>query len=91
MMGLSTTTSMRTPKQKLNKSLLDKFCVRDAFYHEFSMAIDGIPRSYLVKQCRDCHIEKLQGKYTEAKVSNTLKIILMTMPHLTLEFMKLIT
>ena len=33
--------------------LLDKFCVGDTFYHELSMITDGLPRSYLVKQCCD--------------------------------------
>ena len=32
--------------------LLDKFCVSDEFYHEFSMIENGLPRSYLIKQCR---------------------------------------
>ena len=31
---------------------LDKFCVSDEFYHEFSMIENGLPRSYLIKQCR---------------------------------------
>ena len=60
--------------------LLDKFCVGDAFYHELSMTIDGLPRSYLVKQCRDdlnkmYHIDPLQGNYTGAKVSSVAAIL----------------
>ena len=52
MMGLST-TYMRTPEQKLIKScFLGIFCVGDTCYHELSMTID-LPRSYLVKPCRD--------------------------------------
>lgn len=33
--------------------LLDKFCVGDLFYHELTMVLDGLPKSYLVKQRRD--------------------------------------
>ena len=60
--------------------LLDEFCVGDAFYHELSMTIDGLPRSYLVKQCRDdlnkmCCIDPLQGKYTGAKVSSVAAVL----------------
>ena len=55
--------------------LLDKFCVGDAFYHEISMITDGLPRSYLVKQCRDelnkmCQIDPLHAKFEGAKVSS---------------------
>jgi len=64
-------------KQKIEQILflLDKYCVGDAFYHELSMTFNGLPRSYLVKQCQDdlnklCHIEPLQGKYIGAKVSS---------------------
>jgi hypothetical protein len=32
--------------------LLDKFCIGDSFYHELTMIIDGLPKSYLVKQRR---------------------------------------
>lgn len=40
--------------------LLDKFCVGDSFYHELTMVTDGLPRSYLIQQCRNelnkvCH------------------------------------
>lgn len=59
--------------------LLDKFCVSDAFSHELTMTVDGLPRSYLVKQCRDelnkmCHIDPLQGMYTGAKVSSVASV-----------------
>ena len=55
--------------------LLDKFCVGDTFYHELSMITDGLPRSYLVKKCRDqlnkmCHIDPLDGNFEGAKVSS---------------------
>ena len=53
-------------KEKIEQILflLDKFCVGDAFYHELTMTFEGLPRSYLVKQCRDnlnklCHIMTL--------------------------------
>ena len=29
--------------------LLDKFCASDELYHEFTLAYDDLPRSYLVK------------------------------------------
>ena len=55
--------------------LLDKFCVGDNFYHELSMIVNGLPRSYLVKQCRHdlndmCHLEGLKGKFPGTKVSS---------------------
>ena len=55
--------------------LLDKFCVGDSFYHEISMITDNLPRSYLVKQCREqlnkmCHIEALDGNFEGGKVSS---------------------
>lgn len=53
-------------KEKVEKVLflLDKFCVGDMFYHEFSFVCDGLPKSYLIKQCREnynnlCHITSL--------------------------------
>ena len=54
---------------------LDKFCVGDNLYHELSMMVDGLPRSYLVKQCRQdlnsmCHLEGLKGQFPGAKVSS---------------------
>ena len=46
--------------------LLDKFCIGDSFYHELTMTMDGLPKSYLVKQRRDqlnniCHITHTTG------------------------------
>lgn len=32
--------------------ILDKYSVGDAFYHELAMLNDGLPCSYLIKQCR---------------------------------------
>jgi hypothetical protein len=50
-------------KSKVEKVLflLDRFCVGDYFYHELSMVINGLKKSYLVKQRSDqlkkmCHI-----------------------------------
>ena len=47
----------------------------DSFYHEISMITDSLPRSYLVKQCRDelnkmCKIEPLNAKFEGAKVTS---------------------
>ena len=44
--------------------LLDKFCVGDSFYHELTMVTGGLPKSYLIQQCRGdlnklCHIDSL--------------------------------
>ena len=43
--------------------------IADAAYHELTMTIaaDGLPRSYLIRQCKDslnelCHIERTPGK-----------------------------
>ena len=33
--------------------LLDKFCIGDAFYHEVTMLVHSLPKSYLIKQRRD--------------------------------------
>ena len=53
--------------------LLDKFCVGDSFYHELTMTIHGLPKSYLVKQRRDqlnniCHITHTPGTPEGAQV-----------------------
>jgi hypothetical protein len=63
-------------KSKVEKVLflLDRFCVGDHFYHELSMVINGLPKSYLVKQRRDqlnkmCHINALPGDQEGAQVS----------------------
>lgn len=47
--------------------LLDKFGVGDELLHELSMTIDGLPKSYLIKQCRselnkNCIITSTPGK-----------------------------
>lgn len=54
----------------------DKFCIGEAAYHELTMttAGDGLPRSYLIKQCKDalndlCHIERTPGKAEGAQVN----------------------
>lgn len=46
--------------------LLNKFCVGDFFYHEFTMVMDALPKSYLVKERRDqlnnvCHVTPTPG------------------------------
>ncbi|KAJ7384006.1 hypothetical protein OS493_024017 [Desmophyllum pertusum] len=56
--------------------LLDKFCVGDSFYHELTMAVSGLPKSYLVKQRRDqlndiCHIDPTPGSAEGAQMSFT--------------------
>ncbi|CAB4015823.1 Hypothetical predicted protein [Paramuricea clavata] len=61
--------------------LLDKFCVHgDSFYHELSMLHQGLPRSYLIKQCGDdlnamCHIDRLPGSSEGAKVHSIREVI----------------
>ena len=47
--------------------IMDKCCVGDAAYHEMSMIVDGLSRSYLIKQCRSSlnsivHITRTPGK-----------------------------
>lgn len=47
--------------------LIDKFGVGDEFIHELSMVVDGMPKSYLIKQCRmdlnsGCIIKSTPGK-----------------------------
>ena len=54
--------------------LLDKFCVGDYFYHDLTMVVDGLPKSYLVKQRRSelndiCHISPTPGEAEGAQVS----------------------
>ena len=62
-------------KEKVDKILflLDKFCVGDSFYHEFSMYND-LPKSNLIKQRRTqlndmCHIVSTPGRAECAEVS----------------------
>ncbi|KAL9977978.1 hypothetical protein ACROYT_G015447 [Oculina patagonica] len=54
--------------------LMDKFAVGDAFIHELSMVFDGMPKSYLIKQCRDklnstCSVKPIPGGQCGAQVS----------------------
>ena len=58
-------------KQKIKEVLYiqDKFCIAEAAYHELTMipAGESLPRSYLIKQCKDSlnklsHIERTPGK-----------------------------
>ena len=54
--------------------LLDKFCERDYYYHDLTMVVDGLPRSYLVRQrisdLNDiCHISPTSGEADGAQVS----------------------
>ena len=65
-------------QNKIKEVLLiqDKFCIGEASYHELTMIPAGetLPRSYLVKQCKDslnqlCHIERTPGKNEGAQVN----------------------
>ena len=52
----------------------------DNCYHELSMMVDGLPRSYLVNQCHHdlnnmCHLEGLKDKFHGAKVSSTENVL----------------
>ncbi|CAB3995784.1 Hypothetical predicted protein [Paramuricea clavata] len=54
--------------------IMDKCCVGDSAYHEMSMLVDGLPRSYLIKQCRNAqnsisHITRTPGKHPGAQMS----------------------
>ena len=54
--------------------LIDKFGVGDEFIHELSMIVDGMPKSYLFKQCRKelnkgCFIKSTPGKAPGAQYS----------------------
>ena len=66
--------------------LMDKLSVGDAFILELSMVVDGMPRSYLTKQCRDklnstCLVQSIPGGQSGAQVSfkdsliNKLKLL----------------
>lgn len=55
-------------KEKLQAILytMDQYCIGDKAYHELSMNIDGMPRSYLIGQCRRdvnklFHLERTPG------------------------------
>ena len=60
--------------------LLDQFCVGHSFFHELTMITDGLPKTYLIQQCRAnldklCHIDSLPGKALERKTtSDEIKI-----------------
>ena len=55
--------------------IMDKFCVSDAAYHEFTMTDhEGLPRSYLIKQCRHnlnqfYHISRTPGEWPGAQLT----------------------
>ena len=54
--------------------LIDKFGVGDEFMHELSMVVDGMPKSYLFKQCRKdlnmgCIITSTPGRAPGAQYS----------------------
>ena len=56
----------------------DRFSIGDAAYHELTMtsAGGGLPRSYLIRQCKDslnalCHIERTPGKAEGAQLNFT--------------------
>lgn len=64
----------------------DKFCISEAAYHELTMTEGGenMPRSYLVKQCKNylnslCHIKRTPGDEEgaqldlECELQNTIK------------------
>ena len=56
--------------------LLDKFCVGDSFYHELTMTVNGLSKSYPVKQRRDqlneiCHVDPTPGSAEGAQMSFT--------------------
>ena len=52
--------------------IMDKFCIGEAAYHELTCCPGGeLPRSYLVKQCKEdlnklCSIERTPGKANRA-------------------------
>ena len=55
--------------------ITDKFCIGEAAYHELTMTNggEGLPRSYLVKQCKKnlndlCHIKRTPGENEGAQL-----------------------
>ena len=63
-------------RDKLEKVLflLDKFYVGDSFYDELTMLVDGLPKSYLIKQKREqlnqiCQITSTPGEEEGAHLS----------------------
>ena len=54
--------------------LIDKFGVGDEFMHELTMTVEGLPKSYLFKQCSNalnesCYIKSTPGKAPGAQHS----------------------
>ena len=54
--------------------IMDRCCVSDAAYHEFTMIVDDLPKSYLVKQCRSnvnalFTISRTPGKHPGAQLN----------------------
>ena len=68
------------PEEEQNKLkqilfIQDKFCIGESAYHELTMTPggEGLPRSYLIRQCKEtlneiCHIERTPGKIEGAQV-----------------------
>lgn len=61
--------------------VLDKFCIGDAAYHELTMSPggEGLPRSYLIKQCKTdlnslCHIVRTPGEAEGAQLDFTSEL-----------------
>ena len=48
--------------------LMDKFAVGDPFVHELSMLVNGMPRSYLIRQC-SCTVKPTSGLEPGAQIS----------------------
>ena len=66
--GASSNLCQNDTKERVEQIifLLDKFCVHDAVYHEFTSLSSDLPKSYLVKQMRGnmnktYHIERTRG------------------------------
>lgn len=62
-------------QQVLFITIADKFCFWEAAYHELTMTNgrEGLPRSYLVKQCKKnlndlCHIKRTTGENEGAQL-----------------------
>ncbi len=60
--------------------IMDNFCVSDVAYHELSMFDqEGLPRSYLIKQCRQdlnklCSISRTPGGWPGAQMNFTTEL-----------------
>jgi hypothetical protein len=60
--------------------LMDTFAVGDAFIQELCMTVDGMPKSYLIKQCRDklnstCIVKPTPGSEAGAHISFKASLI----------------